>query len=207
MLDSAPNAFAAKMINRILDATPAARVRLRAHAGKRVSATIGPVTIRLGVAENGRVEPASTGNASNAAPDAAFQIPLVLIPRLLRKDESAYREVQFTGDSEFAHTLSTLARDLDWDIEEDLSQLLGGGTTADIIAHRAVGTVQALRAFRDDAGQRFTENMAEYLVHERQAFISKDELESFARDNEMLRDDVARLEARCNLLALHNNPT
>jgi ubiquinone biosynthesis protein UbiJ len=42
--------------------------------------------------------------------------------------------------------------------------------------------------------------VAEYLVHEREAFITKDQLEQLARDNEVLRDDVARLEARVNLL-------
>jgi ubiquinone biosynthesis accessory factor UbiJ len=203
MFDVAQNALAAKAINRVLTATPQSLVRLRAHAGKRVGVRVGPVDIAVSIAEDGRVEPSSSTYAPNAAPDVAFQVPLSLIPRILRRDESAFREVAFTGDSEFAHTLSTLARELDWDIEEDLSQLLGGSTTADIVAHRVVGGAKSLRALRDEAGQRFTENMAEYLLHERQAFISKDELEAFAKENETLRDDVARLEARLNEIKLH----
>jgi ubiquinone biosynthesis accessory factor UbiJ len=118
----------------------------------------------------------------------------------VRKDESAYREVKFEGDSEFAHTLSSLARELDWDIEEELAELLrnvvGDRGAADIIAHRVGGSVNALRSFRDEAGTRFTENLYEYLVHEKNAFVTKDDLESHARDNENLRDDVARMEAR-----------
>ncbi|MCA3054261.1 MAG: SCP2 domain-containing protein, partial [Rhodocyclaceae bacterium] len=114
---------------------------------------------------------------------------------------AAFRQVAFEGDSELAHVLSTVARGVEWDIEEDLSRLLGGGKLADIVSHRVVGTTKSIADWRDEAGQRFTENVAEYLVHEREAFITKDQLEQMTRDNEMLRDDVARLEARLNLLA------
>jgi ubiquinone biosynthesis accessory factor UbiJ len=216
MFDTAKNALAAnvlaaKAVNRVLASASLAGERLRAHVGKRVAVSVGPMQIMLSIVEEGalsaRVEPSSNASAANAAPDVAFHVPLSLIPRLLRKDERAYREVAFTGDSELAHTLSTLVRELDWDIEEDLSQLLGGSTTADIIAHRVVSGVKSLREFRDEAGQRFTENMAEYLLHERNAFISKDELEAFAKENEALRDDLARLDARLNLLAASTAPT
>jgi ubiquinone biosynthesis protein UbiJ len=119
---------------------------------------------------------------------------------LLRKDPDAYRQVAFEGDSELAHVLSTVARSVEWDIEEDLSRLLGGGKVGDFVSHRVAGTSKSVAECRDQAGQRFTENVAEYLVHEREAFITKDQLEQLARDNEVLRDDVARLEARVNLL-------
>ena len=96
--------------------------------------------------------------------------------------------------------MSTVARAVEWDIEEDLSQLLGGGKFGDIVSHRIVDGANSIKAWRDEAGERFTQNVAEYLVHERDAFITKDDLEQLARDNETLRDDVARLEARINLL-------
>ena len=39
-------------------------------------------------------------------------------------------------------------------------------------------------------------NVAEYLTEERRAFITQRELEELARQNETLRDDIARLDAR-----------
>jgi ubiquinone biosynthesis protein UbiJ len=99
-----------------------------------------------------------------------------------------------------AHTLSTVARSVEWDVEEDLSRLLGSGKFGDIVSHRIVGTAKSLASWRDEAGQRFTENVAEYLVHERDAFITAEDLEQLTRDNETLRDDVARLEARVALI-------
>lgn len=104
-----------------------------------------------------------------------------------------------------AQMLSTFARNLEWDIEEDLSQLLGGSTMADALSHRVVGSAKSLASWRAEASQRLTENVAEYLIHERQAFITLDALSAFARDCETLRDDVARLEAR--LQQLHHQTT
>lgn len=194
MLTTAPNIAAAKVINRILGDYPLARERLATHARARIDVTLGLLTVSIRLAKDGRVEPIGEG-ATDAA-QVAFSIALSTVPRLIKKDEAAYREIAFTGDSELAHTLSNIARNVEWDVGEDLSQLLGGGTAADIVAERLTTGAKSLTALRDEVGQRFTENMAEYLVHERQAFVMQDSLETLTRDNETLRDDVARLEAR-----------
>ena len=194
---SAANLAASKLINRVLSDYPMARERLASHAQRRVDIGLGPLQVALRITAQGAVEPVGEGAA---AADLVFSVPLVALPGLLRRDAAAYRQIAFTGDSELAHTLSTVARAVEWDIEEDLSQLLGGGKFGDIVSHRIVDTANSIKAWRDEAGERFTENVAEYLVHERNAFITKDDLEQLARDNETLRDDVARLEARINLL-------
>ena len=137
------------------------------------------------------------GADGESAADVVFQIPLSLLPRLARRDEAALREVVFSGDSEFAALLSTLAREIEWDIEEDLSKVVG-----DIVAHRLVDTAKRAHAWRQDATQRLTENVAEYLTEETRAFITRGELESLAQANETLRDDVARLAARLGKLTV-----
>jgi len=194
MLTAAPNIVAAKFINRVLSDYSLARERLASHAQARVDVSLGVLTIAIRITSDGAVEPVGEGATQPAT--VAFRIPVASLPRLLKKDESAYREIAFTGDSELAHTLSHIARNVEWDIGADLSQLLGGGTLADIVSQRLTSGAKSLSALRDEMGQRFTENMAEYLVHERQAFVTEDALEILARDNETLRDDVARLEAR-----------
>ncbi len=191
------NLPAAKIINRILRDYPQARQRLGAHQDARIDIHLGPLSAALRITGAGGVEP--VGEGADAA-HVTFRVPLAAIPRLLKKDESAnhnFGDIAFEGDSELAHLLSTVARAVEWDIEEDLSQLLGGNATADMVAHRIVGGMQSFAARRDEAGQRFSENVAEYLLHERDAFVGVDELEQLARANETLRDDVARLEARC----------
>ena len=182
-----------KLFNRVLSDYPLAREQLAKHAGKSIAASVGPFASRLRVAGDGFME--MIGEGGDAPPDVSLQIPLALLPRLAQKDEAAFREVVFTGESEFAALLSSLAREIEWDIEEDLSQWVG-----DIAAHRIVDTVKRTHAWRLDATQRFTENVAEYLTEEKRAFITKNDLETLARANETLRDDVARLEARLDKL-------
>lgn len=180
---------AVKLINRVLADYPLARERLARHDGNVIAFDIGPLGCRLRITAEGLAEIIGDGGDIKSA--VAFQIPLSLLPRLANKDPSAFTEVVFSGDSELAALLSNVAREVEWDIEEDLSKWIG-----DIAAHRIVDTVKRGDAWRRDAGQRFTENVAEYLVEERREFISRTELETLALANEALRDDVARLEAR-----------
>jgi ubiquinone biosynthesis protein UbiJ len=200
MTSATANLAASKFINRVLSDYPLARQRLAAHASARVAVNVGPVGVELRITPHGGVEAVGNSASDEATAKVDFRIPITALSGLLRKDPYAFRQVAFEGDSELAHVLSTVARGVEWDIEEDLSRLLGGGKLGDIISHRVVGTINSIAEWRDEAGQRFTENVAEYLVHEREAFITRDQLEQMARDNEMLRDDVARLEARLNLL-------
>lgn len=182
-----------------------ARDRLGVHAGKTVSVQIGTIDAAVAlvrVTADGTMEMVGIGASSNtqtapsSPPDVAFVISPQLIPQLIRGDESAFSEVSFTGDSEFAATLSTIARNIKWDVEEDLSRAVG-----DIAAHRLVGTVKMMDAWQLDTKARVTENLAEYLTEEKRAFITQRSLEMLATDNESLRDDVARLEARLAKLA------
>jgi ubiquinone biosynthesis accessory factor UbiJ len=184
-----------------------ARDSLKAHTGKSINATVGPISTWLRVCRSGEFEmvgvsgdgpPPIGGLLRRSAPDVAFRIPLVLLPRLARGDESAFSEVVFEGDSEFASTLSSVARNVDWDIEEDLSRVIG-----DIGARRIVGSAEAAREWSNDAEARLMANVAEYLTEEKRAFATKRDFESLAKDNESLRDALARLEAKINARAAH----
>lgn len=169
-----------------------ARDRLKSHHGKTVEAAVGPMVTRMRIDARGEMElVGESETASSSPPDVAFHIPLPLLARLARRDESAFSAVVFNGDSELASTLATVARGVDWDIEEDLSHILG-----DIAAHRVTSGARALRKWRDDAASRLTANLAEYLTEEKRAFLTTRELETLAVANEKLRDDVARLDAR-----------
>ena len=129
-------------------------------------------------------------------PDVSFTVPLSLLPGLASNDATALSQVVFSGDSELAATLADVARNVEWDVEEDLGRIVG-----DIAAHRIVTTAQRARAWRTEAAQRLGANIAEYLTEERRAFITARKLEELAMQNETLRDDIARLDARLTKLA------
>lgn len=190
----------AKALNRVLSDYPAAREQLGRHAHKEIAIAIGPAAGRVRVTPLGELE--AVGEGGTAPADVSFAIPLGLLPRLAAKDEAAMREVKFEGDSELAALLADLSRHLEWDVEEDLSRVVG-----DIAAHRIVDTARRTHAWREEAGERLTANLAEYLTEERHAFITTRDLESLARANETLRDDLARLEARLDLLSNPSSPS
>ena len=199
-----------KFLNHVLADYPLARDLLKADTGKTIEATVGLASVRLRVSQNGDFELVGrTKSAADSVPDAApevpllvtlrapsdvaFRIPANLLPRLAIGDESAFSEVAFEGNSEFASTLSSIARNINWDVEEDLSQVIG-----DMAARRIVGSASATRLFMREAKSRLLANVAEYLTEEKRAFTSKRELESLASENENLRDALARLEAKIN---------
>ena len=182
-----------KLVNRVLSDYPAARQRLQVHEGKVIASQVGPVETRMRITTAGEMEPVGETGAGSPAqtPDVSFIVPLSLLPRLATKDPAALSQIVFTGDSELAATLSDIARNVEWDIEADLSLVVG-----DAFAHRVVASVQRAHEWRVDAGQRITANVAEYLTEERRAFVTARELEALSLQNESLRDDIARLEAR-----------
>jgi ubiquinone biosynthesis protein UbiJ len=181
-------------LNRILADYPLARERLAPHAGKVLELQVGPLSNRLRIGRTGDVEP--LGEGADSTLDLVMRIPLARVPGLAAGDESAFKAVHFSGDSELASVLSTIARNVEWDVEEDLSRVVG-----DIAAHRIVHTAKTARSWAQDAHRRLNDNMAEYLTEESRLFIRRDDLESLTRENETLRDDVARLEARVNRLS------
>jgi ubiquinone biosynthesis accessory factor UbiJ len=198
-LDAALELPVVKAINRVLSDYPAAREMLSAHRDKAIEISIGPLSVRMRIGGSGSVELMGAGG-ENSAPssssvDVTLRIPVALLPRLARRDESAYASVEFTGDSELASTLSTIARHVNWDFEEDLSRWIG-----DAAANRVGSGARALRTWGNDASTRLTANFAEYLTEEKRAFATARELEQLAVANEKLRDDVARLEARMSQL-------
>lgn len=182
-----------KLLNRIVSDYPQARAKLVAHSGKRLDIHLGPLTAALRVNAYGEFEIVGLGQHEDSV--LTITVPLVLLPRLARRDLTAFADVAFAGDSEFASTLSTIARNATWDVEEDLSKIIG-----DIAAHRAVTGAQAASAWARDAQTRVTVQLAEYLTEERHALITQSELHSLASSNEALRDAIARAEARLALL-------
>ncbi len=186
--------FFSKALNRVLADYPLAREQLGRHAHKEIALSIGPAAGRVRITPAGEVEPVGVGGTGAA--DVSFGVPLRLLPRLAAKDEAAMREVKFEGDSELAALLADLSRHLEWDFEEDLSRVVG-----DIAAHRIAGAARSTHAWQQEAQDRLSANLAEYLTEERRAFITTQDLDALARANEALRDDIARLEARLDLIS------
>ncbi len=107
---------AERAINHVLKSAPLALERLRKHAGRTAAFHLGPVTLAFTVQTTGEV----TSAVSAAPRDLEVRISPFLLPRLALHDEAAYREIEMRGDMELGQEISFIARNLTWDVEEDL---------------------------------------------------------------------------------------
>lgn len=187
MIGQAPASLAAAAINRLTGATPLSRERLAKFAGKTARFRVGPLPVSLTVQTTGEVLPAQ----ESAPCDLEVRLSPFLLPRLAARDEGAYRDVETTGDVEFAGEVAYLARHLAWDVEEDLSKVVG-----DAAANRLVGAARATAAWGKDASGRLAAGAAEYWTEEDPLIASRVKVEGFIAGVSELRDAVERLDKR-----------
>lgn len=188
-------ASAARVLNHLLAQDDAARARLAPFAGKSLEFRCPPFPpLALRIAEGGLVERA-------AAPDTDTHDLLVTLqsgalPLLAMRDPRALSDVRIAGNAELAATVQALFRELRWDPEEDLSRVVG-----DAAAHQIARGARAFADANRDAALRLGQNLAEYWTEENPLLARPADVAAFCADVDRLRDDVARLEKRIELLA------
>jgi len=161
--------------------------KLSGHAGKTVNFTLNRLTVGLTLQANGFVQPAG----HEVAADVALTIPPGKLARLPRALGSADPDeitalLHIEGDAALARVVSDLARDLRWDIEDDLARLFG-----DIAAARIRQGAGAVAAGLQSAGRSLAGNVGEYLSEESGQVLGRPAFEQWRQD---LRAAAARLD-------------
>lgn len=178
--------------NRLLAAAPWARERLAPFAGQRARLLLGPLPVAFRIAPDGTFESLGTG-APVVEIVLSADAPLALLQG--RGRSALMRKAHITGSADFAEALGFVLRNLEWDVEEDLSRVVG-----DAAAHRLVAAGSRLAAAQAEAIRRLAENIAEYLRYEQPVGVQPAEAGIFKEENRALADRTASLEKR--LLAL-----
>ena len=180
-------------LNHLLDAEPWARERLSVFAGAVVELRFPLLPpMRLAITEAGRLSPAGREIAASLV--LAFGPEVV--PALIRGEDHLTRAVHTEGDPKFAGEMLFLVRHLRWDVEEDLAGVLG-----DVAAHRLAAGARELFAAQREALARTAENLADYVLEERQLVAHPASFEEHRVGVAGLRDAIERLEKRVDRLA------
>jgi ubiquinone biosynthesis protein UbiJ len=181
----------AAFLNHLLESAPWARERLAPFAGRTWRVELAPLPdLDFVVLETGLLD-ASDGAETNLV----VTLTPAAMPALARRDESVLREMTFAGDAALAAALQYLFRHLEWDVEEDLSRVVG-----DVAAHRIAGGARDFVAWQKEAALRLGQNFAEYLTEEADILAPQAEVSGFVRAVDDLRDAVDRLEKRIERL-------
>lgn len=180
-------------LNHLLRQQPWAAERLKPFAGQAVEFRCPPFPdLRLRITDKGLLDRAQ----AEAASTLLVKLTPGSLPFLLVRDETARKQVEIQGSADLASTLDHLFRNLTWDVEEDLSRVFG-----DIVAHRLASGGRAFAAWQREAALRLAENLAEYWTEEQPLLARPADVESFCRNVDTLRDDLARIEKRIEHLS------
>jgi ubiquinone biosynthesis protein UbiJ len=178
---------ASAAINHLLAQEPWARQQLQRHAGKVACIDAGAVALRLRVAADGMVEAAPAEEPARVT----IRVKLSDLPLIAQNRERAFSYVQIEGDAEFANAISSLSQSLRWEAEHDLDKVVGP-----IAAVRLVSGARAAFAAARNGHRKLTENVAEFLLDEKQLLVRPQAVAEFSSDVARLRDDVERAAKR-----------
>ena len=174
-------------VNDLLRGQPWLRQRLQCFAGRVAALEVFPVELLVSVTADGELGSVASG----ATPDVAVHIPPSAALSLVAGDERARTRITLSGDPAFAAALGGVLRELRWDIEEDLSRVVG-----DVAARRIVQTGQSFVAWQRQTASNLFQTLTEYLTEERPVLAQRHELEHWLRAVDDLRDAAERLEKR-----------
>lgn len=177
-------------LNHILRQQDWPLARLKTFAGRTLCVRMAPLPdLKLAIREDGLLE--ESAQSGDLAPDLTITLKPAALPRLVQRDASALRDIELTGAADLAQLAQQLFRELRWDIEEDLSRVVG-----DVIAHRVVRAGHDFVAWQADAAQRLARNFADYWTDEHPLIVRKDAAAQFGAELTQAGNRVEALEAR-----------
>lgn len=181
---------AAAAINHLLRREDWARERLQPFAGRTARLAVPPTAVTLAVTTTGEVTA-----SENTEPDVTLTVAAGSLFDVLRDPQAAASSTEVAGDGDFAGAISYLFTHLRWDVEEDLSRVVG-----DVAAHRIANFGRDLAHVPGRVAESVTRSVATYLRDESGPVPSRIEVEAFNHAVNVLRDDAARLEKRLERL-------
>ena len=180
-------------LNRLLRSEPWARERLLPFASETLELRAPPLPrLRLTVAADGLL----WASAPEAEPSLVVTVPPEALAAAMKSEDHLLRSIDVAGNAKLAAEAMFLVRHLRWDVEEELTQIVG-----DAAAHRLAGIARNAAAWHADAARRISASLAEYAVEEKRLLVQRAELEEIAAAHARLRDGLERIEKRIERLA------
>lgn len=130
-------------LNHVLMQEPQAQERLKRQQGKVVRVSWGAFELPLAATPAGLLERAAPGAAPDLSVTLADASPLAMAQVLLAGDRP---RIDIQGDVLLAAEVAWLVDNLRWDVEEDLSRLVGDATAHTLVS-QARAAAGALRDF------------------------------------------------------------
>lgn len=182
-----------KAMNTYLKLDPESQARMKKLNGKAIAIELLPFhfTFQCIFAEN------SVEVKSDELLETDTQIrgtPMQMLGVMMTKDNRHRffaEDVIMTGNAELGQQVIALFDELDIDWEEHLSQFVG-----DVPAYHVGRFMRKMSSWLRKSEDSFSQNVNEYVHEETEWFPTREALQTFFNDIDVLRMDVDRAEAR-----------
>ena len=171
------------------------REYLLPFAGKVVQFDIAFIKTNLLILEDGSMSIAGETAAQSIGLGANIHAPPSLVLRMLAGDESAKTQIKIDGDTHLAAELGKVLQHMRWDVEEDLSKIVG-----DIAANKTASAAKSVFLEAKKQTINVAEMISEFWQEEKPILAKKRHVAEFNANVDTLKSDVARLEKRLEKL-------
>ncbi|MGB4810955.1 MAG: SCP2 sterol-binding domain-containing protein [Methylophilaceae bacterium] len=179
--------FITHFLQHLIQQNSWAKPHLMAFAGRTIQFDFAIFKTNLIILEDGSL----AIGGETTPPEASVYAPPSLMLRMLARDEAAKMQFKITGDTHLATEISKILQNMRWDIEGDLSQLVG-----DIPATKMVDVGKKAVKSIKKTSTNLAGMLTEYLQEEQPMIAKKRHLDQFNTDVDTLRNDVERFEKR-----------
>ncbi len=187
-LSAVPETALSGLLNHLLKQQSWAMALLRQHAGKTVQLRLPLASATLLIQDDGGFSP--------AMPDARADATLTPNPLAwLVSSDPAARFVAGGEDRALAQELAEILGKLRWDVEEDLSHVVG-----DIVAHKLVTTGTEVLAWHRKAAESIAKSWAEHWQEESPLLAPPEETRALAGEIGAVDERVERLAQKIRQL-------
>jgi ubiquinone biosynthesis protein UbiJ len=182
-------------INHVLSKEPWATSKFLPFAAQVTRIDFSFFQIFLTVKPDGLLE-VSAGSVND--PTVIISLPNDTPFKFVSGDLSAiFSSARISGSAELAEALAFVFRNLEWDVESDLADLIG-----DVATTRVVAFFKSFSDWQKTSAVNVAHNFKEYIIEESRQVVSQVEITDFGQSVNDLRDDLARLDKRISRLII-----
>lgn len=192
-----PKQVAIKLLNALLSREDWAKQKVSLHAGKTVRLNITSKQLVMSILADGSVEQASDDMPANVTLTLDNEA-LSALPNAIREKASMdtlASLMHIEGDAGLASLVAELAQNLRWDVEAELTQLVGP-----FAANLFISTFKKLRDTSKTVGEKGLEKTKAFLSQDYHVIVQAPVVDELKEDIQRLHQQMTKLEQRIQQL-------
>ena len=177
------------IINHLLSQNDWMQSKLIAHKNKTITIAISNFEIHFEVKNNGQLKTID----KKKKVDCIIKLSINdFISQIINNNKG---KISIEGDLELAKEVSEILKQIEWDIEEDLSKYIG-----DIPAIHTTRLIKKILHTGKNNINNLTGSLLEYWEEENKILAKKNHVSKFNYEVDQIVEDVDRLEAKINMI-------